>query len=82
MNETSLIASVKGDLPTEREFERWLTQDAGFSRSQARQVIQSGFKSLAVKPGADDEGRASSPEAIDWTALSAQLEGLTASISD
>jgi HK97 family phage prohead protease len=43
MNETSLIASVKGDLPTEREFERWLTQDAGFSRSQARQVIQSGL---------------------------------------
>lgn len=57
MNETSLIASVKGDLPTEREFERWLTQDAGFSRSHARAIITSGFKSLlTAKPGAGEEG--------------------------
>ena len=34
---------------TEREFERWLTQDAGFTRSQARVVIRSGFKSLTRK---------------------------------
>ncbi len=34
-------------LPTTREFERWLTRNAGFSRSQARAVIRSGYKSLA-----------------------------------
>ncbi len=33
-------------LPTEREFERWLTQDAGFTRSQARAVMRSGLKGL------------------------------------
>ena len=32
--------------PTIREFERWLTQDAGFSRSQARALMRDGFKGL------------------------------------
>ncbi|MEQ1578442.1 MAG: HK97 family phage prohead protease [Hyphomicrobium sp.] len=32
--------------PTEREFERWLTRDAGFTRSQARAVLRSGLKGL------------------------------------
>ncbi len=80
MNETSLIAWVKGTLPTEREMERWLTQDAGFSRSQARTIIQSGFKSLqAATPGAGDEGSASAGATV-WSALSAQLQGLITSI--
>lgn len=75
MNETSLISSVKGELPTEREFERWLTQDAGFSRSQARQIITGGFKSLsAAKPGAGEEGASSG--AIDWAAVGRELDGL------
>ncbi len=34
--------------PTEREFERWLVRDAGFSRSQARTAIRAGFRALAV----------------------------------
>ena len=34
--------------PTEREFERWLVRDAGFTRSQARMAIHAGFKTLAV----------------------------------
>ena len=81
MNEQSLISSVKGDLPTEREFERWLTQDAGFSRSQARTIITSGFKSLPIsKPGAGDEGASSG--AIDWNAFGAQLASLRSSITD
>ncbi|GBF27113.1 hypothetical protein MnTg02_02158 [bacterium MnTg02] len=47
------ISSVKrrlfaGALPTEREFERWLTRDAGLTRSQARTVIGSGFKALTA----------------------------------
>ena len=33
-------------LPTPRQFERWLTQDAGLTRTEARTVIRSGFKSL------------------------------------
>jgi len=38
--------------PTEREFERWLTQDAGLSRSQARAVIRHGLKGLARQDAA------------------------------
>jgi hypothetical protein len=38
--------------PTEREFERWLTQDAGLSRSQARAVIRSGHKGLTMQDAA------------------------------
>lgn len=45
------IHSVKGGrpgrLPTVREFETWLTRDAGLSRSDARAVIAKGFASLA-----------------------------------
>jgi uncharacterized protein len=48
------VAHVKarpfaGRLPTEREFERWLTQDAGLSRSQARGVLRHGFKGLITQ---------------------------------
>jgi hypothetical protein len=38
--------------PTEREFERWLTQDAGLSRSQARAVIRFGHKGLTMQDAA------------------------------
>lgn len=44
------IETVKGTrgkrLPTIREFECWLTRDAGLSRSDARAVIAKGFASL------------------------------------
>jgi HK97 family phage prohead protease len=40
-------ARAGGRLPTTREFERFLVQDAGLTRSEARTVITSGFKSLA-----------------------------------
>jgi len=39
-------------LPTEREFERLLTRDAGLSRSQARTVLRSGFRALRAKQDA------------------------------
>ncbi len=47
------IASVKtrpftDRRPSEREFERWLTQDAGLTRTEARAVLRSGFKGLAA----------------------------------
>lgn len=39
-------------LPSIREFERWLTQDAGLSRSEARAVIGKGFAQLACRQDA------------------------------
>ena len=54
------IAAVKSrpfsaHTPTEREFERWLTQDAGFTRSEARALLAHGLKGLIAKrdAGAD-----------------------------
>jgi hypothetical protein len=35
-----------GAPPTEREFERWLTRDAGLTRSEARAVLRSGLAGL------------------------------------
>jgi HK97 family phage prohead protease len=48
MLESARVAAVKsaGTIPTRREFERWLTQDAGLTRSQARTVMTKGFASL------------------------------------
>jgi hypothetical protein len=43
------IETVKGrarPLPTVREFETWLTRDAGLSRSDAKAVIARGFAPL------------------------------------
>lgn len=42
-------APFAGQPPTEREFERWLTQDAGFTRSQARSLIRDGLKGLTPR---------------------------------
>ncbi len=41
------VSSVKATLPTIREFERWLTRDAGLSRTAAKTVIAKGFAALA-----------------------------------
>ena len=48
-----------GRAPTEREFERWLTQDAGFTRSEARALLRDGLKGLRLLR---DAGQASSWE--------------------
>jgi hypothetical protein len=37
-----------GRRPTTREFERWLTRDAGLSRLEARAVARDGLKGLAA----------------------------------
>lgn len=51
------VSAVKRDgRPTTREFERWLMQDAGFSRTEARTIIQRGFKAL---PAPREAGSAS-----------------------
>lgn len=39
---------ASGKAPTERQFERWLTREAGFSRSHARALMRSGLKGLAA----------------------------------
>jgi HK97 family phage prohead protease len=41
-----------GSLPSEREFERFLTRDAGFSRSQARAILSAGYKALLSRQDA------------------------------
>jgi HK97 family phage prohead protease len=53
------VAAVKqrpfaGSTPTAREFERWLTRDAGLTRSQARAVMRHGLKGLARTHDAAD----------------------------
>ena len=49
------VAAVKGGhLPSEREFERWLTRDAKFSRTQARTIIAAGFKALKTRRDAGE----------------------------
>ncbi len=48
-------------VPTERDFERWLTRDAGLTRSEARAVMRDGLKGLRAlwdaRTGADGAGR-------------------------
>jgi HK97 family phage prohead protease len=47
------VASVKrrpfaDNIPTERDLERWLTRDAGLTRSEARAILRDGFKGFKV----------------------------------
>jgi hypothetical protein len=60
------IANVKrrpfaGNIPTERDLERWLTRDAGLTRMEARAVMRDGFKGLKAlrdaSLGHDEEAR-------------------------
>ncbi|MGE3710745.1 MAG: HK97 family phage prohead protease [Hyphomicrobiaceae bacterium] len=50
----------RGRAPTTREFERWLTQDAGFTRSEARALMRDGFNGF---DSLRDAGRAGGWEA-------------------
>lgn len=54
-NPKARIQQVKSGGLSEREFERLLTQDAGFSRSEARVIINQGFKSLTAMQDADSQ---------------------------
>ena len=40
------VKQIHNKLPTIREFERWLTRDAGLTRSQAKTIIAKGFSTL------------------------------------
>ena len=51
------ISAVKsrpftGRAPTEREFECWLTQDAGLTRTEARAILRHGFQGLTAMQAA------------------------------
>lgn len=54
--------AITNGLPNIRDFERWLTRDAGFTRRQAQTAIAKGFKILVNKR--DAEGREYQTEAI------------------
>lgn len=56
--------------PTEREFERWLTRDAGLTRNEARAVIRSGLQGLEAlrDAGAGDTDEARLIRSIDRAA--------------
>ena len=49
------VSAVKEGRPTTREFERWLTQDAGLTRREARALMSAGFDGLKALR---DAGRA------------------------
>ncbi len=64
MNGKARISSVKSADFTERNVERWLMQDAGLSRSEARVVINQGFKSLIAMRDAGSSELADLAECI------------------
>jgi uncharacterized protein len=59
--------------PTTREFERWLMQDAGLTRTEARALISSGLKGFAATR---DAGRHLSPDARLATIIAAAARRL------
>ncbi len=54
-NGKARITGVKSIGDNERDIERWLMQDAGLSRKEARIVLNSGFKSLLATQDAGDQ---------------------------
>lgn len=63
------VATVKanpfdGHMPTERDFERWLTRDAGLSRNEARAVMRAGFDGLKAQRDASRSNGAKSENAL------------------
>lgn len=68
--ETVKTRPFAGRVPTEREFERWLTRDAGLTRNEARAVIRSGLQGLEAlrDAGAGDTDEARLIRSIDRAA--------------
>ena len=59
-NRDAVVTDVKntiesGELPTVRDFETFLMRDAGFSRTQARIIINEGYKNLATQDASEAE---------------------------
>jgi len=64
--------SARGVRIMEREFERWLTRDAGLTRSEARALVHGGLKELKALRSArlgfgDDPQLAARMRAVAWT---------------
>ena len=55
------VRAFASGVPSERDFERWLTRDAGLTRSEARAVMRDGLKGLRAlrdaRTGTDEAGR-------------------------
>ncbi|WP_245409817.1 HK97 family phage prohead protease [Pararhizobium haloflavum] len=71
------VNALKGAsaMPTKREFERWLTRDAGLSRGQARAVMAKGFAGLAgVRDAAGADDPSGLAAAIRKAARAMQIE--------
>lgn len=47
-NDPARVTGVKadGEIPTEREFERWLRREAGFTEEQAKTIIAKGYRQV------------------------------------
>jgi len=55
-----------GAVPTERQFERWLAREAGFTRSEARALMRAGFHGLKSR-------RDAGPDATEAARIRAQI---------
>lgn len=62
-----------GRVPTERQFERWLVRDAGFTRSEARSLMRSGLSGLK---SLRDAGKDASDDAENLTTAVRRLTAL------
>lgn len=57
-NDAARVTGVKaadGALPTEREFERWLRREAGFTEAEAKTIIAKGFRQVQREAAQSNE---------------------------
>jgi len=55
-NDPARVTEVRSDeLPTEREFERWLRREAGFTEAQAKAIIAKGYRQVRREAIPSDE---------------------------
>ncbi len=76
------ISAVKarpfaGRVPTERDFERWLTQDAGLTRTAARAILRHGFQGLAAMQAAAGSQSPDAEIAVKLQSLAATIRAVT-----
>lgn len=64
-NDPARVTGVKadGELPTEREFERWLRREAGFTEDQAKATIAKGYRQVRREAMPSEEAYADLVEA-------------------
>jgi HK97 family phage prohead protease len=62
-----------GTLPTERQFERWLVRDAGFTRAEARSLMRQGYSGLKSRR---DAGTDAYDEAVQASAVIRRMTAL------